>query len=164
MPDNWGLNHICVIASKDYVIKVRAMYQSLIDYSDQFKLWICCIDESSFSILNKMNLTHAVVFKVDEVENDELRALKQERAVNEYCWTLKAPLIHHLLIRHDLETMLYCDGDIFFSLTPKKFLMTGVLLPFIYVLNAISTGSKKGMANIKQASSDFEMINMVLTG
>lgn len=120
MVDNQDLYHICVTASKDYVIRVLALYESLAEHSSPFKLWICCMDKQAFKFLKKLNKKHMVLFFVEQIEDDTLRELRQQRKLNEYCWTIKAPLIHHLLITYKLDSVLYCDGDVFFFSNPKE--------------------------------------------
>lgn len=117
--NNTNLHHICVIASKDYIIRVLAMYDSLQTHSKQFKLWVCCMDEDSFMTLKKMNLVHMVLIYAEQFETEELKRLRKERKMNEYCWTIKSPFIQHLLVNYQLELVLYCDGDIFFFSDPK---------------------------------------------
>ncbi|MCA1322112.1 glycosyl transferase [Bacillus tianshenii] len=118
--NNEGLHHICITASKDYVIKVLAMYDSLIRNSSSFKLWVCCMDNQAFETLKKLNHEHMVLFFVEQMEDQTLSELRKQRKVNEYCWTLKAPLCHHLLTTYNLESILYCDGDIYFFSDPKE--------------------------------------------
>ncbi|MFC5464986.1 putative nucleotide-diphospho-sugar transferase [Lederbergia graminis] len=118
--NNDNLNHICVTASKDYILRILAMYYSLVTHSKNFKLWVCCMDQETISFLKEMNFQHMVIFSVKEVEDINLRLIKQQRKLNEYCWTLKAPLIHYLLTRYNLESVLYCDGDIYFFSDPNE--------------------------------------------
>lgn len=60
------------------------------------------------------------LIRVEEIENDQLRAVKQERMINEYCWTLKSFLIEYILKNNDIEQVLYCDGDIYFFSNPAS--------------------------------------------
>lgn len=109
-------NHFCVIVGKEYVLKVLALQQSLIQNASECTLWICCIDSFAYSIFKKMNLDHVVLLQVEELEDERLQSIKEERKVNEYCWTLKPVLIEYLLVNYDLPSILYCDGDLcFFS-------------------------------------------------
>lgn len=118
--DNQDLYHLCVTASQDYILRVLTLYESLTAHSDRFKLWICCMDRRSFRFFRKLNKRHMVLFYVEQLENDQLKEIKQQRQMNEYCWTIKAPLIQHLLTTYDLESVLYCDGDLFFFSDPKE--------------------------------------------
>ncbi|WML39503.1 putative nucleotide-diphospho-sugar transferase [Neobacillus sp. OS1-2] len=118
--DNDDSFHFCVIASKDYTIKVVAQYESLCTHSTKFKLWVCCIDSLAYETLKKLNLEHMILFYVEQLEDQTLRTIRNQRKQNEYCWTLKAPLIHYLLTTFKLKSIVYCDGDIFFFSDPGE--------------------------------------------
>ncbi|ARK29741.1 glycosyltransferase [Halalkalibacter krulwichiae] len=112
--------HFCVTASKDYVLRVLALYESLYENSNSFKLWVCCMDIHTFKLLKKLNMKQMVLFFVEQIENTRLKQLREQRKMNEYCWTIKAPLIQHLLTTYNLDSILYCDGDLFFFSDPKE--------------------------------------------
>ncbi|MDM5188748.1 glycosyl transferase [Bacillus sp. DX4.1] len=112
-------NHFCVIVGKEYVLKVIALQQSLIQNTKEFTLWICCIDSFAYSILVKLNLNNVILLQVEELEDERLKNVKKNRKVNEYCWTLKAVLIEYLLVNYNLSSVLYCDGDLFFFADPS---------------------------------------------
>ncbi|MGE6551253.1 glycosyl transferase [Bacillus mycoides] len=111
-------NHFCVIVGTEYVVKIIALQQSLIQYSQKFTLWVCCINPLAYSLLKEMNLANVNLLQVEELEDNELKAIKKKRKVNEYCWTLKSVLIEHLLVNYDLPSILYCDGDLCFFSDP----------------------------------------------
>ena len=75
-----------------------------------------------------MSLINVKLLQVEELEDRELKAIKRKRKVNEYCWTLKSVLIEYLLVNYDLPSILYCDGDLCFSLTLILFLRNGVTI------------------------------------
>ncbi|MGG3098062.1 hypothetical protein ABEO88_06625, partial [Niallia circulans] len=112
--------NFCVIAGKEYCIKIMAVYESLAKNSDNFNLWVCCMDAITHKFLNEKNLKNMHLIRVEEIENDQLRAVKQERMINEYCWTLKSFLIEYILKNNDIEQVLYCDGDIYFFSNPAS--------------------------------------------
>ncbi|WP_400246617.1 hypothetical protein AB3U99_07125 [Niallia sp. JL1B1071] len=112
--------NFCVIAGKEYCIKIMAVYQSLVKNSENFNLWVCCTDAITYKFLNEKNLKNMHLIRVEEIENDQLRAVKQERMTNEYCWTLKSFLIEYILKNNDIEQVLYCDGDMYFFSNPES--------------------------------------------
>lgn len=109
---------ICILVGQAYLIKALALYHSLMRNSDRFTLWICCVDALTFRILSSLSLKNVQLLQVEEIEDNRLREVKKVRKINEYCWTLKAPLIEYLLENRKLETVLYCDGDIYFFSDP----------------------------------------------
>lgn len=111
--------NFCTITGKDYVLKVIALHHSLQRHARQFTLWICCIDAVSYNLLIKMNLKNVVLMQVSALEDDRMRKIRNERINAEFCWTLKSVLVEHLLTKNDIDSILYCDGDIFFFSDPK---------------------------------------------
>lgn len=110
--------NFCVLAGKEYSLKVIAFHHSLQKNCNNFKLWICCMDDLTFSLLKKLNLVNVHLLHVKEIEDDRLRKVKEERKLNEYCWTLKAPLIEFVLTKYEIDKLLYCDGDMYFFSDP----------------------------------------------
>lgn len=110
--------HFCIIVGKNYLFKAIALYNSLERNAHNFRLWICCIDNLTYYTFEMMNLSHAKLIKLEKVEDRQLLKVKKERKINEYCWTLKAPLIHYLLTTRMLESVVYCDADIYFFSDP----------------------------------------------
>ncbi|HAN10438.1 MAG TPA: glycosyl transferase [Clostridiales bacterium] len=113
-------HHFCTIVGKEYLFKVLAFHQSLQKNSDSFKLWICCIDEIAYTILSSMELDNVEIITLDKIEDKELLSVKEERKTNEYCWTLKAPLIQYVLYNYGVKDCIYCDSDIYFFSDPSE--------------------------------------------
>lgn len=113
-----GLN-FCTIVGKEYLFKVLAFYESLQKHSEKFNLFICCMDQLTFSFLQNKNLKNVIVIPVKSFENPTLKKIKKERKINEYCWTLKAPFMELLFRKYNIPRVLYCDSDLFFFANPK---------------------------------------------
>ncbi len=111
--------NFCIMSGKEYCLKVITFHHSLKRHCQKFNLWICCMDEFTFSLLKKLQLENVHLMQVEELEDDILRKVKQERKPNEYCWTIKAPLVEYLLVKYNLEKMIYCDGDLYFFSDPS---------------------------------------------
>lgn len=112
-------HNFCTVAGQDYVIKVITLYRSLARNTSNFCLWICCLDAFTYRTLASLNLKNTIIFMVGELEDESLRKVKKERRVDEYCWTLKAPLIEYLLKSRNLPSIVYCDSDLYFFSDPK---------------------------------------------
>ena len=113
--------------SRDYLIKILAFYYSLERNSENFHLWICCIDEDIYGSLSKINLKNASLIHLNMVEDRQLLAVKNTRKTNEYCWTLKAAVIRYVLMHYSIDSIIYCDSDMFFFFGfLRRFLMSGV--------------------------------------
>jgi hypothetical protein len=112
--------NFATIVSQEYVIKGLSFYDSLNERTQNFRMWICCMDDISYDALSKMNLEHAALIHVNEIEDEELRQVKSTRKLYEYCWTIKAPLCLHVLDHVDeIDHIIYCDSDMYFFSDPK---------------------------------------------
>ncbi|PFF06830.1 glycosyl transferase, partial [Bacillus anthracis] len=71
-------------------------------------------------ILEKLKLKHAILIPVKDIENHELLSIKNDRSLQEYCWTLKAPLCLHVLSLYpEVDHIIYCDADMYFFTAPN---------------------------------------------
>ncbi|MGX5389996.1 glycosyltransferase [Bacillus thuringiensis] len=119
MDEQNGVLNVATIMSKDYLIKGLSFYQSLINTTKNFSLWICCMDDFSYDTLQKLKLQHTTLIQLSDLENEELLSVKDSRKVNEYCWTVKAPLCRYVLEHFKgLDHIVYCDADIYFFSNP----------------------------------------------
>ncbi|HWO96611.1 MAG TPA: glycosyltransferase [Bacillus sp. (in: firmicutes)] len=110
----------CTIVSQDYLVKGIALYESLKKQCDNFHLWICCMDEVSYSVLSNMQWSNTTVYFVGEIETDRLQNAKRTRTLQEYCWTLKSQLCLYILEHFkEIDRLVYCDADIYFFSHPK---------------------------------------------
>ncbi|PEC57507.1 glycosyltransferase, partial [Bacillus wiedmannii] len=61
-----------------------------------------------------------MLIPVQEIENHELLSIKNDRSLQEYCWTLKAPLCLHVLSLYpEVDHIIYCDADMYFFTAPN---------------------------------------------
>lgn len=110
--------NFCTLGSKEYTLRVLALYSSLREKCPNFHLWICCLDEDIYSIIKGLNLGDVTLFKVNEIETPDLLNAKKLRKKNEYCWTLKPFIIKHIIDNYSVQALVYCDGDMFFFSDP----------------------------------------------
>ena len=107
------MNNFCTISSIKYIVKLLTLYNSLKNKS-RFTLWVLCMDDASFKLLDKMNLKHLKLIKLEEVEDNRLLEVKKDRKENEYCWTLKSCLMEYILNKYSVSKVVYCDSDLYF--------------------------------------------------
>lgn len=92
-----------------------ALYDSLKRHTPRFKLWVLCVDDTSYNLLNNMNLTNVTLVSLENIRNKKLAKIQQERQIHEFCWTLKAVLLTYLMKKYsNLNSILYMDADLFF--------------------------------------------------
>ncbi|WP_273126478.1 glycosyl transferase [Bacillus weihaiensis] len=111
--------NFCVISGKEYMFKVLTLYNSLMKHEKNFHFYLCCIDEVTYSLFEELSLRKMTLVRVEYLEDIRLKRVKKLRQTNEYCWTLKAPLMEYLLEKYELPSILYLDGDLFFFSNPK---------------------------------------------
>lgn len=83
--------------------------------SNDFCLWILCMDEESYRDLSKLKLRFAKLIQLKDVETPELLKIKAKRDKAEYSWTLKSSLMNYLFKKYSgIPSIFYLDGDMFF--------------------------------------------------
>lgn len=115
--------NLCTFFNRNYLFKGLAQYKSLEKTSKDFMLWILCVDDITYEILDKLNLKQAKLVKIEDVETKELLSVKGDRSEAEYCWTVKPTFMEYIFKRnHTVKTLLYVDSDIgFFDDVRKVF-------------------------------------------
>ncbi|MHB1394673.1 MAG: glycosyltransferase [Clostridia bacterium] len=119
--DNKNRNNFCTVVTNEYLPKALALYFSLKRYAESFHLWICCMEDLVYDVLNKLHLSNVTLIALKSIEDDELLSVKNYRYNYEYCWTLKAPLILHIFKKYeDVDSLLYIDADTYLFSSPEK--------------------------------------------
>ena len=97
------------------------LYNSLVDVKINFTLWVICIDEQTFNILNKLSLNNLKLIKLSDVETPELLSVKKDRTNREYCWTF-TPFSADFVFNVDstVGRVTYLDADLYFLRNPDN--------------------------------------------
>ena len=114
------MEHFVTHFNKLFLPQGLVLYESLLKNISCFKLWIVCIDQETYEVLESINLSHAGLINLKEVETKELIQVKKERTVGEYCWTL-TPFVPRFVFESDItvKRVTYLDADLFFIKNPK---------------------------------------------
>ena len=111
--------NFCTLFDKNYLYKGLALYNSLRKNCDDFKLFILCMDDITYDILNRKHLENVELISLKEFEDEKLLKIKNTRTWAEYCWTCTASLILYLLKKYpNLEMLTYLDADLYFFSSP----------------------------------------------
>lgn len=113
------MNNYCTLFDSNYLSRGLAMYESLIDQSSDFHLYIFAFDDLTLDILLKLGLEKVTVVSLAEFETDELRAVKKERSTAEYCWTCTPSIISYVLSTYNTRDCTYIDSDLYFYSDPS---------------------------------------------
>ena len=94
------------------------MYESLYAQSSDFHLFIFAFDDLTKEILLKLDLDDVTVVSLFEFETSELKEVKEERSIAEYCWTCTPSIISYVLKNFDVADCTYIDSDLFYYSDP----------------------------------------------
>lgn len=98
-----------------------ALYHSLERVCSNFHMYIFAMDEDCFFILNSMQLPHATIVPLIELEEfyPSLQEVKSSRNKGEYSWTCKGPALLYCFAKYNLQECTYLDADLYFFSDPK---------------------------------------------
>lgn len=109
----------CTLFDSYYLDKGLTLYRSLEQVSENFKLYIFCLDDTSYQVLQNLKLQHAVIVHHSDVEDEVLLGLKKERSKAEYCWTCTPVVIEYVLQHFKEPNCTYIDADLYFFADPQ---------------------------------------------
>ncbi|MFA7572982.1 MAG: glycosyltransferase, partial [Lutispora sp.] len=113
-------NNYCTIASKEYILKSLALYDSICRHNNNFHFWICTIDKPSHDLIKKLNLPNTTTIDIASIENNNLLRAKNNRSITEYCWTVKASFIKFIFKQYrKAKSIIYVDADIYLLSEPS---------------------------------------------
>ncbi len=115
------MEHYITLFDSLFLPQGLALCRSMERHVDDYTLWVLCMDGATYALLNKLNLPNVRLIALDEVETEQLLALKAERKVNEYCWTL-TPMTQRFVFERDetARRVTYLDADVWFMSSPKR--------------------------------------------
>lgn len=111
--------NFCTLFDINYIHRGLALHGSLLKHCPQFHLWILCMDDEVFSILQKLNLDSLTLIKLSDFEDEDLLSVKAERSRAEYCWTCTSSLLVYVFKKFNIDICTYIDSDVFFYSDPK---------------------------------------------
>jgi len=107
----------CTYFDQHYLDKGLALYKSLVRHCTPFKLWILCMDETTYQTLSGMQLPHVQIISLADFENNDplLLAAKKNRSLIEYYFTC-TPSLPDYILNHvpEVDIITYLDADLYF--------------------------------------------------
>jgi hypothetical protein len=126
------MRHFCTYFDSNYLSRALVLYQSLVDFDEDFALWALCLDDEAYRLVSELRLPglEAVALADLERADPEAAATRASRSRVEYYFTLTPSLPRFLLDRHpEIELISYLDADLRFYSHPQP------------VFDALGTGS-----------------------
>jgi hypothetical protein len=111
------MRYFCTYFDRNFIFQGLALYDSLRDHAGEFTLWVLCFDETTFELLNRLNLTGLRTIRLEDFEsaNPDLAQVKAGRSFLEYYWTTTPLLVLYVLnLEPDVDLIAYLDADLFF--------------------------------------------------
>ena len=106
--------YFCTLFDKNFLFRGLALYKSLANHHSNFVLWMLCLDDTTYTTLKSLNLSHAKLINISKLEDDELRKIKKQRNSGEYGWTVKPILIQYIFENfNEVNFVTYLDSDTF---------------------------------------------------
>ena len=109
------MEHYVTLFDSLFLPQGLALHKSLENYARSYTLWVLCMDDIAYQVLEKLNKPNIRLIALSEIETPELLAVKPGRTKAEYCWTL-TPFTPKLVFERDksVERVTYLDADMFF--------------------------------------------------
>jgi hypothetical protein len=113
------VEHYVTLFNQIYLPQGISLYLSMERCISGFKLWVVCADDTTYTVLDKINYPHMELINLSEVVTKELCSVREERTVAEFCWTL-TPFAPRFVFEKDpdLKRVTYVDADIWFRKDP----------------------------------------------
>ena len=82
------MEHFVTIFNKNYLPQGLCLYDSLRKNYKNFTLWVISLDDQTNQILKSLKKENLKIVTTNFFETDELKKIKRDRTIAEYCWTL----------------------------------------------------------------------------
>ena len=114
------MEHFVTLFDKLYLPQGLVLHSSMVKNIPSFKLWILCVDDETYAVMDKLKLANVSLLKLSELETEDLLSVKPDRTTGEYCWTL-TPFAPRFVFEADstVNRVTYIDADLWFRKDPK---------------------------------------------
>lgn len=114
------MEHYVTLFDSLFLPQGLALHMSMERHVKEYKLWILCVDDRSYSILRKLKLPNVELLQLSLLETAALLSVKPNRTKGEYCWTLTPFSIRFVFEAEKLiERVTYIDADLWFRKSPE---------------------------------------------
>lgn len=112
---------LCTLYNSLYLDKGLVLYDSLCECAKDFKLYVLCMDDKCYEVLNDLHQEYHIPIRLSDFEkgDDALLKAKNNRPIGEYCWTCSSSLIRYVIHEYKHEICTYIDADMYFYSDPQ---------------------------------------------
>lgn len=113
------MEHYVTLFDSLFLPQGVALHLSMERHLGNYRLWMLCVDDTAFDVLQKLDLPNVILLRLSELETKELLEVKHSRTVGEYCWTL-TPFSPRFVMEADdtISRVTYIDADLWFRRNP----------------------------------------------
>lgn len=111
--------NFCTLFDSNYLSRGLCMIDSLIEVCPDFKVFVFAFDNTTYSILSKINFPQMKVISLSDFEDEQLLLIKSTRNRTEYFWTCTSSTILYCLSNFEIDHCVYIDADIYFYSNPQ---------------------------------------------
>lgn len=113
------MEHYITLFDSLFLPQGLALHRSMERHAGSYTLWILCVDDDVFEVLQRINLPNVRLLQLSLLETEELKRVKPTRTKAEYCWTL-TPFSPRFVFEADqsVHRVTYLDADLWFRKNP----------------------------------------------
>jgi hypothetical protein len=109
----------CTLFDKNYLYQGVALYQSLVRHARDFKLYVLCMDEISYSVLNGMKLENLIALRVEDILTPKLEEVRSRTSHGQFCWVCQPVICQYILEYFKADMVTYLESDSLFFSSPE---------------------------------------------
>ncbi len=113
------MQNYCTLFDKNYLISGLALYSSICDFTDEFRLYVLAMDDEAERILLDLSLDKIIVIPISKITAIKKYGLEDRMTFGQICWTCQPFLIEYILEYFMLDDVIYLEADLFFFSNPN---------------------------------------------
>lgn len=114
------MRHYCSLWDRNYMVQGVALHKSLLEHSSEdFRLYVLCMDEETEKLLTILSLPKLIRLRLRDFEAPMMHErIRAGRTWQEYCWTCGSNLTNFLMKSLEMPELTYLDADTCFFSDP----------------------------------------------
>jgi hypothetical protein len=109
----------CTLFDKNYLYQGVALYQSLVRHAGDFNLYVLCMDEISYSLIESMELDNIIPLNVEDILTELLEEVRNRTTHSQFCWVCQPVICQFILEHFKVDLITYLESDSLFFSSPE---------------------------------------------